>query len=202
MGQMHNPRELKTPFVPKKETTYWPRAGGPIQPGPPTGSGGNDPTGTRTPCRFGWKCRAVLTTGKCENYHTKEDFKFLTDKFKAQKLAKKGMEKGKAKGDGKKTEGQQKKGEEGKGKGTAANDRKCYICQGNHLQKDCPKAPPTEKVAEIGELPPKKTNPRGRRGKLTAGDGDETFVLEEQFRNVKEQIQSHGSTTESVILWN
>jgi hypothetical protein len=120
----------------------------------------------------------------------------MTDKFKAQKLAKKGLEKGKAKGDGKKTEGQQKKGDKGKGKGTAANDRKCYICQSTaHLQKDCPKAPPSEKVAEIGELPPKKTNPRGRRGKLTAGDGDETFVLEEQFRNVKEQIQSHGNTT-------
>ena len=134
-GSWTNPKGGATrpaPFVPRKETTYtWPTPAWkePAQPGALAGGE------TRVPCKYGYKCREVLSTGKCENHHSKEDFKFMTDKYKAKKLAQKGMEKGKKKGDGKKAEGQQRKGDKGKGKGPATNDRKCYLCQGPHLQR-------------------------------------------------------------------
>jgi hypothetical protein len=94
-NQNWNNNDKNTPFVPKKETPFWPqwKSGGQTKPGSPTGSGINNPVGMQDPCKYGWKCKDVLTTGKCSKYHPKDEFKFLIDKFRAQ-ASKKGTGKG------------------------------------------------------------------------------------------------------------
>jgi hypothetical protein len=51
----------------------------------------------RDTCKFGKNCREVLTKGLCKDWHPKEEFKIMLDKFKAKNLAKKGAEKGEGK---------------------------------------------------------------------------------------------------------
>ncbi len=140
----------------KGNTSRWPALTEQMQ---SKGPQGQSYSTQREACKHGRSCREALAKRSCTSWHPKEEFKFLLDKFKAKTLAKKGAEKGRAKGGGKRTDAQ------GRGKGKGAGAVACYNCGGPHYKKDCPKADQTgakktEIVARIQDGQQKRARSR------------------------------------------
>lgn len=49
--------------------------------------------GDKKPCRFGKKCKKLLTEGKCDFWHETEEYRDLLGQYKANKAAKDALEK-------------------------------------------------------------------------------------------------------------
>jgi hypothetical protein len=128
-------------------------------------------------------CTKFLQNGKCDFFHPVDEFKALKDKYKESRAA--GIASGavtsggRGRGGGKDSQGRGKGGR-GSGKG----------------KSDGLRPPEIESQNQVNPAPKWKANTK-KGAKLTTG-GEEWRVVEDECRNIAEQLSHHGTAVQRV----